>query len=167
MEPQPSLATAMAPSRDFRSYVKTEPDSDKEEFGGGEIFDDIQDDYDIRKESAPVPPLSFSLSSLPSSSSPIVPFRWRGEGQAGGIIQLGDDLYPCSMTFSAGGAKCNGIFVSDNTDTVRFSGFKIDVLCRSPRKVRKRSGKLEAKRLTIVRAPNGGEDGMNLKNLAI
>ena len=98
------------------------------------VIDDLQNEHGDRKQSTPEPPSSFSLSSLPSPSAPVTPFRWRGEKEESGRIQLGDDCYPCTMTFSAEGAKCNGIFASDMAGTVRFSGFKIDRTVPKPKK---------------------------------
>ena len=133
MEPQSLLATAPAPSRKSKSHIKSEPDSDQEEFEGGEIFDNMEDVSDDSRDEFPVPPSSFSLSSLPSSSTPVVPFRNRNETEYE-EIQLGDDQYPCSMTFSAEGTKCNGIWTNGITGTMPFSGFKLDSAVPKPKR---------------------------------
>ena len=133
MEPKALVMTKAR--KDSGSRIKSEHDTEDQEFESGPGFDRVHKDQDKRSRSAPVPYSSFRIASLPYASRPVVPFRWRGEETGEGEIQLDSDKYLCSMTFSgSGGVKCNGTFSCDYAGPSEFSGLKIGDLRSSARK---------------------------------
>ena len=65
----------------------------------------------------------FPKASLPSSRAREFSFRWRGEENGEGEIQLYSDKILCSMRFESSSAL-SGVFISDLTGEIEFKGIR-------------------------------------------
>ncbi|MCJ1384595.1 hypothetical protein MMC17_007713 [Xylographa soralifera] len=77
-------------------------------------------------EDSPTPEEFYlSDSDHPSPKYPRWDYRWRGEETGEGEIQVGSDDKLCSITFGgSGGTKLVGMFDSDYTERIDFTGVK-------------------------------------------
>lgn len=109
---------APMPSKRPRSDDEDEEDEDEE-------YDEEDDDSDGRR--TPTPKEFFiATNAKPSPSCPKWDYRWRGEETGEGEIALYSDEKLCSITFGgSGGTKLFGIFESDLTPKIEFTGLKI------------------------------------------
>ncbi|MCJ1418160.1 hypothetical protein MMC32_004505 [Xylographa parallela] len=99
--------------------VADEEDEDDDE----ESFE--EDGYDEDSESPTPEEFYLSMSDRPSPKYPTWNYRWRGEETGEGEIQLYSDEKLCSVTFGGpGGTKLVGVFDSDLTGRVEFTGIK-------------------------------------------
>ncbi|KAF3906076.1 hypothetical protein ABW21_db0208008 [Orbilia brochopaga] len=103
--------------------ISTDSDSEESEYDS--------DGEKIRKKDKPDPNQQFYLrpQSKPSPKQATWKYRWRGEENGEGEIQVGEDEKAYSITFSGkGGTKLEGTFGSSMTGGCKFSGIKIEVM---------------------------------------